>query len=114
VFLLGRIKEAHDRGLPDRKAIVAGIGATGRLVSVAAILLAVPMGALGTSEIVFIQEIGVGAVVAVLVDAFVVRALLVPSVMALLGSRNWWSPKFLRRLHARVAIGQAPVVTQPM
>jgi RND superfamily putative drug exporter len=52
---------------------------------------------------VFIKEIGLGAVVAVLVDAFVVRALLVPSVMALLGHRNWWSPTFLRRLHARAA-----------
>ena len=103
VFLLGRIKEARDRGLPDGQAIVAGIGATGRLVSVAAILLAVALGAFGTSEIVFIKEIGVGAVVAVLVDAFVVRALLVPSLMALLGHRNWWSPTFLRRLHARAA-----------
>jgi uncharacterized membrane protein YdfJ with MMPL/SSD domain len=115
VFLLGRIKESHDRGLPDRQAIVTGIGATGRLVSVAAILLAVAMGAFATSEIVFIKEIGVGAVVAVLVDAFVVRALLVPSLMALLGHRNWWSPTFLRRLHARVGLseGAAPVVTQP-
>jgi uncharacterized membrane protein YdfJ with MMPL/SSD domain len=103
VFLLGRIKEAHDRGLPDREAIVTGIGATGRLVSVAAILLAVALGAFGTSQIVFIKEIGLGAVVAVLVDAFVVRALLVPSLMALLGDRNWWSPTFLRRLHARAA-----------
>jgi uncharacterized membrane protein YdfJ with MMPL/SSD domain len=115
VFLLGRIKEAHDRGLSDRQAIVTGIGATGRLVSVAAILLAVAMGAFGTSEIVFIKEIGLGAVVAVLVDAFVVRALLVPSLMALLGHRNWWSPTFLRRLHTRVGLseGPSPVVTQP-
>jgi uncharacterized membrane protein YdfJ with MMPL/SSD domain len=113
VFLLGRIKEAHDDGLDDRDAIVAGIGATGRLVSVAAILMAVALGAFATSEIVFIKEIGVGAVVAVLVDAFVVRALLVPSLMALLGRWNWWSPAFLRRLHRRVAAPQSRSTVVP-
>jgi uncharacterized membrane protein YdfJ with MMPL/SSD domain len=115
VFLLGRIKEARDRGLDDRRAIISGIGATGRLVSAAAMLLAVAMAAFATSQIVFIKEIGVGAVVAVLVDAFVVRALLVPSLMALLGRRNWWSPRFLRRLHARVGVSESPqvVATQP-
>ena len=107
VFVLGRIKEARDGGLPDREAIVAGIGATGRLVSAAAVLLAVALAAFATSQIVFIKEIGVGAVVAVLVDAFVVRALLVPSLMGLLGRWNWWSPRFLHRLHDRVAIGEA-------
>jgi len=113
VFLLGRIKEAHDDGLADREAIVTGIGSTGRLVSVAAILLAVALGAFATSQIVFIKEIGVGAVVAVLVDAFVVRALLVPSLMALLGRWNWWSPAFLRRLHTRVAGRQSSSTTVP-
>jgi len=107
VFVLGRIKEAHDRGLSQRDAITSGIGATGRLVSAAAVLLAVAMGAFATSQIVFIKEIGVGAVVAVLVDAFVVRALLVPSLMLLLGNANWWSPRVLRRLHARVGLSEA-------
>ena len=106
VFVLGRIKEAHDRGLSQPRAITTGIGATGRLVSAAAVLLAVAMGAFATSQIVFLKEIGVGAVVAVLVDAFVVRALLVPSLMALLGTRNWWSPRVLRRLHARVGLSE--------
>ena len=107
VFVIGRIKEAHDRGLSQPWAITTGIGATGRLVSAAAVLLAVAMGAFATSQIVFLKEIGVGAVVAVLVDAFVVRALLVPSLMALLGDRNWWSPRVLRRLHARVGLGES-------
>ena len=107
VFVLGRIKEAHDRGVSQPWAITTGIGATGRLVSAAAVLLAVAMGAFATSEIVFLKEIGVGAVVAVLVDAFVVRALLVPSLMALLGDSNWWSPRLLRRLHARVGLSEA-------
>jgi uncharacterized membrane protein YdfJ with MMPL/SSD domain len=113
VFLLGRIKEERDGGLADREAILTGIGATGRLVSVAAILLAVALGAFATSEIVFIKEIGLGAVVAVLVDAFVVRALLVPSLMALLGRWNWWSPAFLRRLHGRVAARQSSSTAVP-
>jgi uncharacterized membrane protein YdfJ with MMPL/SSD domain len=107
VFVLGRIKEAHDRGVSQPWAITTGIGATGRLVSAAAVLLAVAMGAFATSQIVFLKEIGVGAVVAVLVDAFVVRAFLVPSLMALLGSANWWSPRVLRRLHARVGLSEA-------
>jgi uncharacterized membrane protein YdfJ with MMPL/SSD domain len=115
VFVLGRIKEARDRGLDDRQAIVSGIGATGPLVSAAAVLLAVALAAFATSQIIFIKEIGVGAVVAVLVDAFVVRALLVPSLMTLLGRRNWWSPAVLRRLHARIGISEGPatVATQP-
>jgi RND superfamily putative drug exporter len=115
VFVLGRIKEARDRGLDDRQAIVSGIGATGPLVSAAAVLLAVALAAFATSQIIFIKEIGVGAVVAVLVDAFVVRALLVPSLMTLLGRRNWWSPAVLRRLHARIVISEGPatVATQP-
>jgi RND superfamily putative drug exporter len=104
VFVLGRIKEAHDRGVSQPWAITTGIGATGRLVSAAAVLLAVAMGAFATSQIVFLKEIGIGAVVAVLVDAFLVRAFLVPSLMALLGDANWWSPRVLRRLHARVGL----------
>ena len=116
VFVLGRIKEAHDRGVSQPWAITTGIGATGRLVSAAAVLLAVAMGAFATSQIVFLKEIGVGAVIAVLVDAFLVRALLVPSLMALLGRANWWSPRPLRRLHARVGLSEAPgaVATQPV
>jgi uncharacterized membrane protein YdfJ with MMPL/SSD domain len=110
VFVLGRIKEAHDRGMSDKDAIVHGVGSTGRLVSAAAVLLAVAMGAFATSEIVFLKEIGVGAVIAVLVDAFIVRALLVPSTMALLGRWNWWSPRPLRRLHARVGLSEGPAV----
>jgi len=102
VFVLGRIKEEHDTGRSDREAVAAGIGRTGGLISAAAILLAVAIGAFATSQLIFLKEVGVGAVVAVLVDAFVVR-LLVPSLMALLGRANWWSPPALRRLHARVA-----------
>ena len=103
VFLLGRIKEARDAGADEREAVAAGLGATGRVVTAAAILLAVAIGAFSTSSISFIQEIGVAVATGVLLDAFIVRSLLVPSLMALLGARNWWSPQILRRLHDRMA-----------
>ena len=94
------------RGLSDREAIAVGLEHTGRLVTAAAILLAVAIGAFATSKVVFLKEVGVGAAAAVLIDAFVVRALLVPSLMALLGWRNWWSPGPLRRLHDRLGIDE--------
>jgi uncharacterized membrane protein YdfJ with MMPL/SSD domain len=107
VFLLGRIKEQRDAGADDREAVARGLGATGRVVSAAAILLAVAIGAFSTSQISFIQQIGVTVVTGVLVDAFIVRSLLVPSLMGLLGRWNWWSPAFMHRLHARVAPAEA-------
>ncbi|MFZ0665029.1 MAG: MMPL family transporter, partial [Acidimicrobiales bacterium] len=70
------------------------------------IMLAVAIGAFSTSKLVFLKEVGVGAAAAVLIDAFIVRALLVPSLMALLGKWNWWSPAVLQRLHARLPAGE--------
>ncbi len=114
VFLLGRIKEARDAGRAgtvsprdEREAVAAGLGATGRVVTAAAILLAVAIGAFSTSSISFIQQIGVAVAVGVLLDAFIVRSLLVPSLMALLGRWNWWAPSGLRRLHDRIAPAEA-------
>jgi uncharacterized membrane protein YdfJ with MMPL/SSD domain len=98
VFLLGRIGEARAKGLPDRDAVADGLARTGRVVTAAAILLAVAIGAFSTSSISFIQQIGVATATGVLIDAFIVRALLVPSLMALLGRWNWWAPRPLRRL----------------
>jgi uncharacterized membrane protein YdfJ with MMPL/SSD domain len=103
IFLLTRIKEARDSGLSETQAVAVGLERTGRLVTAAAILLAVAIAAFATSKVVFLKEVGLGTAAAVLIDAFVVRVLLVPSLMALLGSRNWWSPAPLRRLHARLA-----------
>ncbi|HEY2052926.1 MAG TPA: MMPL family transporter [Solirubrobacterales bacterium] len=102
VFLLTRIKEARDRGASDDEAIALGLEHTGGVVSAAAVLLAIALGAFVTSGMVFLKELGLGAAAAVLLDAFIVRALLVPSLMKLLGSANWWSPRPLRRLHERV------------
>lgn len=104
VFLLSRIKEAHDRGLPGAEAVATGLERTGRIVTAAAILFAVAVGSFVTSSMVFIKELGLGIAFAVLIDASLVRALLVPSLMALLGRLNWWAPPPLRRLHERVGL----------
>jgi RND superfamily putative drug exporter len=75
-------------------------------VTAAALLLVVALGAFATSQIVFIKQLGVGTAVAVAVDATIVRALLVPALMKLLGERNWWAPRPLARLHARLRLGE--------
>ncbi|MBV8712978.1 MAG: MMPL family transporter [Solirubrobacterales bacterium] len=104
VFLLARIKEAHDGGAPNADAVALGLERTGRIVTAAALLFAVAVGAFATSQIVFIKELGIGTALAVLLDASVIRALLVPSLMALLGQLNWWAPRPLRRLHERIGL----------
>ena len=109
VFLLTRIKEARDAGATNDEAVALGLQRTGRIVTAAALLLVVALGAFATSQIVFIKQLGVGAAVAVLVDATIVRALLVPALMKLLGERNWWAPRPLARLHARVRLGEGEV-----
>jgi RND superfamily putative drug exporter len=101
VFLLARIKEAHDRGAPNAESVALGIERTGRIVTSAALLFAVAVGAFATSQIVFIKELGIGTALAVLIDASIVRALLVPSLMGLLGSANWWAPRPLRGVYER-------------
>jgi uncharacterized membrane protein YdfJ with MMPL/SSD domain len=106
VLLLGRIKEAHDAGTPNREAVALGVERTGRLITAAALLFCVAIGAFATSQIVFIKEIGVGTALAVLIDASTVRALLVPSLMDLLGDANWWAPRPLARLHARLGLSE--------
>jgi RND superfamily putative drug exporter len=107
VFLLTRIKEARDSGLPDREAVAVGLERTGRIVTFAALLFCIAIGAFATSEVVFIKELGIGTALAVLIDAFLVRALLVPSLMALLGKWNWWAPRPLARLHARLGLAES-------
>jgi uncharacterized membrane protein YdfJ with MMPL/SSD domain len=92
VFLLARIREAHESGLENREAVALGLERTGRVITAAALLFCVAVGAFATSEIVLVKEIGVGIALAVAIDASLVRALLVPSLMALLGDWNWWRP----------------------
>ena len=104
VFLLSRIKEARDAGLGEREAIAAGLERTGRVVTAAALLFCVAVGSFATSSIVVVKELGLGTAFAVLLDATIIRALLVPALMALLGRRNWWAPGPLRRLHDRIGV----------
>jgi uncharacterized membrane protein YdfJ with MMPL/SSD domain len=103
VFLLSRIKEARDSGLENSEAVAVGLERTGRIVTAAALLFSIAIGAFATSEIVFIKQNGIGTALAVLIDATIIRALLVPSLMELLGEWNWWAPSPLRRLHARIS-----------
>ncbi len=106
VFLLSRIKEARDAGASDEEAVAVGLQRTGRIVTAAALLFCVAIGAFATSEIIFIKQVGLGTALAVLIDATIVRALLVPSLMRLLGHWNWWAPRPLRRLHDRFGISE--------
>ena len=107
VFLLSRIKEARDGGASDSEAVAIGLERTGRIVTAAAVLFSIAIGAFVTSEMIFIKENGLGTALAVLIDATIVRALLVPSLMELLGKWNWWAPRPLRRLHARIGVSEA-------
>ena len=104
VFVVSRIKEAHDHGLGVREAVVHGLSRTGRIVSAAAVLLAVSVFAFGTSGVSFIQMFGLGTGLAILIDATLVRGVLLPASMRLLGRYAWWAPKPLRRLHDRVGV----------
>ena len=106
VFLLTRIKEHHDAGLPNAEAVALGLERTGRIVTSAALLFCVAIGAFSTSHVIFIKELGAGTGLAVVIDATIVRALLVPSLMALLGEWNWWAPARLRRFHARIGLSE--------
>ena len=107
VFLLSRIKEARDSGVSDSEAVAVGLERAGRIVTAAAVLFAVAIGAFATSKLVFIKELGLGTALAVLIDASIIRALLVPSLMELLGSWNWWAPRPLRRLHDRIGLRES-------
>jgi uncharacterized membrane protein YdfJ with MMPL/SSD domain len=106
VFLLSRIKEARDNGASDSESVAIGLERTGRIVTAAALLLAIAVGVFVTSQIIFIKEWGLGVALAVLIDASIIRALLVPSLMELLGKWNWWAPRPLRRLHDRFGLSE--------
>jgi trehalose monomycolate/heme transporter len=113
VFLLSRIKEQFDATGDNRAAVASGLQGTGRLISSAALLLAVVLAAFSTSRIVFIQQIGIGLAIAVIIDATLVRALLVPATMRLLGRWNWWAPAPLRAIWRRIGLneGEPPAHT---
>jgi uncharacterized membrane protein YdfJ with MMPL/SSD domain len=102
VFLLSRIKEIRDAGAEETEAVALGLERTGRIVTAAALLFSVALGAFVISELTFVKQTSVGVVTAVLVDATIVRALLLPAVMRLLGRASWWAPHPIARLHSRL------------
>jgi RND superfamily putative drug exporter len=107
VLVMARIKEQHDLGMSNEDAVAIGIGRTGRVITAAALMIAVVFLAFGVSSVFFMKQIAVGAAVGVLLDATVVRALLVPSLMRLLGDWNWWAPRPLRRIQRRFGFSEA-------
>ena len=110
VFLLSRIREQWDLTHDNTLAVATGVQRTGRIITSAALLLAVVIGAFSTSGIVFMKMIGIGMLVALLVDATVVRMLLVPATMKLLGNWNWWAPAGMRRWWERYGIREGEAV----
>ncbi len=102
VFLLDRIRELHRAGLPNQQAVALGVERTGRIITAAALMLCVAIGSIATSQMVEVKEVSFGIAAAILIDATIVRCLLVPSLMRLLGDLNWWRPGVLRR-RARVS-----------
>jgi RND superfamily putative drug exporter len=108
VFLLSRIKEEYDRTGANAASVALGLERTGRIVSAAAALLAITFIAFGTAQVSFLKLFGVGLALAVLMDATVIRGLLVPAFMRLAGPANWWAPAPLRRIHRRFGITEAP------
>jgi putative drug exporter of the RND superfamily len=106
VFLLSRIKEEHDRGSDTVRSVAMGLERTGRIVTAAAVLIAVVFIAFATGQVSFMKMFGIGLTLAVLVDAFLIRSTLVPAFMRLAGNANWWAPGPLRRFHDRFGIAE--------
>lgn len=109
IFILGRIREARLAGEDARGAVVTGVRHTGRVVTCAAALLVIVFACFMTGGAAPILEFGFGLTLAVLIDATLVRMLLVPAVLALLGERAWWAPEALRGVHARFGVAEVPV-----
>ena len=114
VFLLSRVREQWDATGDNDVAVATGVQKTGRIITSAAVLLAVVIGAFATSGIVFMKMLGIGMLVALLIDATIVRALLVPATMKLLGRWNWWAPGPMARWWERTASARtAPAASDP-
>jgi putative drug exporter of the RND superfamily len=97
VFLLSRIKEAHDKSGDNATSVAVGLAKSGRIITSAALIVVVVSASFVTADIILIKALGLGIAIAVLVDTTIVRALLVPATMQLLGHLNWWAPAWLRR-----------------
>jgi RND superfamily putative drug exporter len=104
VFLLSRIKETHDQGFDNDASVAVGLQRTGKIITSAALLIVVVFAGFASGQLLFMKQMGVGLALAVIVDATIVRSLLVPATMKLLGERNWWAPAPLRRIHDRFGL----------
>ncbi|UYP17941.1 MMPL family transporter [Rhodococcus sp. Z13] len=105
VFLMSRMMEARAAGATTVEAVEYGISRTGRIVTAAALLLIVVTGAFTVSGLSIMRFLGVGMIVALIVDATIVRMLLVPSLVKLMGEANWWAPAWMKKVHAKVGLG---------
>ncbi|MDP9416250.1 MAG: MMPL family transporter, partial [Actinomycetota bacterium] len=108
VFLLARIKELYDGGLPNDRAVELGLQRSGRIITSAALIMTIVCVGFATARMLDLKQLTLGLAIAVAVDATLVRCLLVPATMTLLGDRNWWAPASLRRLHARFGLHEHP------
>ncbi|WP_248499589.1 MMPL family transporter [Tomitella gaofuii] len=106
VFLISRMVEARERGATTREAIRIGTAHTGRIITAAALILIVVTGAFGFSEIVMMKYIAYGMISALILDATVIRMLLVPAVMTMLGDDCWWAPQWMKRIQQRIGLGE--------
>ncbi|PZF79648.1 MMPL family transporter, partial [Jiangella anatolica] len=113
VFLLARIKEDYDRTGDVYGSVPRGIARSAPLVTAAAMILAVSFAVYATGEVVFLQQLGIGMALAVLVDATLIRGVLVPALMRLAGRANWWAPGPLRRLHDRIGLREDAAAHPP-
>ena len=113
LFLLARIREAYAATGDNTRAVVLGLGRTGSLISAAALLVGAVLVMLATSQVSLLKLLGVGLFLAVLMDALVIRGLLVPAFMAVAGRANWWAPRRLRRLHDRIGLHEAEPAPPP-
>lgn len=104
VLVMARIKELHDGGLSNEDAVAQGVARTGRIISAAALMIAVVFLAFAVSPVFFMKQIAIAMALGVLIDATIVRGLLVPALMRLLGEANWWAPGPLRRFYERFGI----------
>jgi len=114
VFLLGRIKEVHDRTGDNDLSVSTGLQKTGRIITSAAFLIVVVFAGFAAGETLTIKQLGVGLALAVIVDATVVRSLLVPATMKLLGEWNWWAPAPLQRFHDRFGLSEPAEIVRPV
>jgi len=113
VFLLSRIREHWLAGAGPRESVAEGLQRTGGIVTAAALVIAVVFAGFIFGGFAPIKAIGLGLVVAIVLDATIVRMLLVPATMTLLGEYNWWLPRPLQRLHAKLALSEAPAPAAP-